>query len=240
MSPLAAIEPRPAELAEALPASEDARLRGPPRARPRAGEAADRAAAARSWYAAHARPWVAARRVALAYLGREQVALETGHVFRSRELAGRLLAGEAHGLLALAVTAGAEVDAESQRLWDAGRPDEAYFLDRLGAAIAEHLVGWASVWYCREAALGGETVLGHLSPGCGDWDLREQARLAEAVGLGSGPLRMLDSGMLLPKNSLLAARGLSHAAGVASPEDACRSCDLTPCRFRRAAYAGAA
>src|SRR5262249_7074703 len=37
------------------------------------------------------------------------------------------------------ITAGLEVDVEVERLWAAGRVDEAYFLDRYGAGVVEKL-----------------------------------------------------------------------------------------------------
>lgn len=241
---LASIDPPVRALAEEVTPAEYARLLGVPRARELEGDMAERARASRAWYAAHGRPWVAARRVAIARLDADGVALETGDVFRSRALAERLRAGEAHALLALAVSAGSAVDEESQRLWEQGRPDEAYFLDRFGAAVAEHLVFWASVWICRRSGAGGETVLAPLSPGCGGWDLEEQAklmRLIEDAAEGArGPLRMLPSGMLAPKNSLLAVRGLTRRLLALTPADACCSCDLAPCAFRRAPYQGVA
>ena len=55
-----------------------------------------------------------------------------------------------------------------------------------------------------------------------------------------GPLTLLDSGMLTPKNSLLAVRGLTRQAVAPTAADACRACDLSPCSFRRAPYRGAA
>ena len=243
MSVLVCAEPSGSEVATEVTAPQYARLLELPRNRPLDQPLVERAQAARSWYASHGRPWVAARRDAIARLDASSIAVESGSVFHSGVLSERLRAGEAHGLMALAVSAGPEADAEAQRLWAEDRPDEAYFLDRFAAAVAEQLVCWASVWFCRRAEAGGETVLAHLSPGCGDWDLKDQAKLMRLIAAGSdavGPVRMLSSGMLRPKNSLLAVRGLTRRAVLASPADACRSCDLSPCRFRRAAYRGAA
>lgn len=242
MSGLARIEPDGRALAGAIDPAEYARLLGVPRTRTLEGAVAERAAAARAWYAAHGRPWAGARRVGIARIGADTIALETGHAFRSQALSERLRSGGASGLVALAVSAGPEVDAESQRHWEQGRPDEGYFLDRFGAAVAEHLVFWATVWVCRESEMDGETVLAHLSPGCGDWDLEEQAKLMGLIAGGAdgiGPLRMLPSGMMTPKSSVLAVRGLTRRKVEPSPTDACRSCDLSPCAFRRAPYRGA-
>jgi hypothetical protein len=244
MSALESLEPPALDLAHVVEEAEYVRLLGMPRARLLEGDLAQRARAARAWFAANGRPWVAARRAGIARLDAEGVALESGLVFHSAALAGRLRSGEAHGVVALAVTAGPELDRESQRLWQEDKPDEAYFLDRFGAAVAEHLVRWAAVWVCRASQTGGETVLAHLSPGCGGWDLSEQAKLMRLIagdGAGAlGPLRMLSSGMLAPKNSLLALGGLSRRQAAPSAADACHACDLAPCAFRRAPYRGAA
>jgi hypothetical protein len=239
---LAEVSPAPGSLSDAVPESEYTRLLGLPRGRGLDGLSAERALEARRWYGVHGRPWAAARRLAIASLSGETITLENGHAFRSEALAERLRAEGARALAVLAATAGEEVENEARRLWQAGRPDEAYFLDRLGAAVAEQLVAWASVWVCRQAEASGETATAHLSPGCGDWPLGDQRTLMAALAGGSkvGPLQLLPSSMLRPTNSLLAAVGLTRRRVAPTPADACRSCDLTPCGFRRAAYRGAA
>jgi hypothetical protein len=152
------------------------------------------------------------------------------------------------------MTAGPEVDAESARRWQDGRPDEAYFLDRFAAAVVEQLVLRAMTWLCREASAREETAIAHLSPGCGGWEFEAQRPLFELLADGAvagervdgeelaparlAPFAMLASGMLRPKSSLLAAIGLSRDPRAVGPADLCRGCDLSPCRFRRAAYSG--
>jgi hypothetical protein len=236
--------PSGAEIEREVASEEYARLLGLPRHRPLEGEIARRAGAARRWYADHGRPRAAARRFAVAGLDGEAVTLEGAAPLRGRALAERLSRGRAHALFTLAVTAGPEVDEESRRLWQAGCPDEAYFLDRFAAAAVERLVIWAMTWVCRLASAEGETVLPHLSPGCGDWELCEQVRVMALITGGDGsalaPLTMLSSGMLAPKSSLLAVFGVARDEVTATPADACRSCDLAPCAFRRAPYRGAA
>jgi hypothetical protein len=219
------------EVAAAVPSGEYARLLGWPRRRALGGDLAARAEEARRWYAAHGRPFVAAR----------LLAREATHGFSCPSLRRRLEEGEAHALLALAASAGAEVDAEVDRRWAEGRPDEAFFLDRFAAAVAEHLVRTASVQGCRAAEAEGETLLTHLSPGCGGWDLADQPRLMRALfGDGpTGPLRLLDSGALAPRASVLAALGIARRpVQAAAPDHACRVCDHPRCAFRRAPHAG--
>jgi hypothetical protein len=250
-----------AELAGVVSEREYLRLLQLPRSRPLEGDLRERAEGARGFYAAHGRPFAAARRAGLRDLGSATVALETGDVFESQPLADRLRAGEAHALLALCASAGLEVAEEAARLWAADRPDEAYFLDRFAAAAAERLVFWAAGSLCRASEPKGETLLPHLSPGCGHWDIADQHRLmrlltgppgpgpaapsprnAEPEGapgavLALGPVSLLPSGALRPPHSVLAAFGVTRRASVRAPEDLCRACDLHPCAYRRTPYA---
>ena len=80
----------------------------------------------------------------------------------------------------------------------------------------------------------------HLSPGCGTWDLSDQHKLMELLA-GSdsgelGPLKMLSSGAIEPQHSVLAVMGVTHRNFAFTPEHLCRSCDLSPCAFRRAPF----
>lgn len=204
-----------AELAGAIAPEEQARLLGLPRRRAFEGEIAERAAAARSWYAAHGRPFVAWRRVALLGVEDPRVMLSSGAVLTSAALSRRLAAAQADAVVVLAASAGPEVAEEADRLWQEERPDEAFFLDRFGASVAERLVRFGAEALARLGA-EGEMLLPHLSPGCSDWDLGDQHRLwALLFGDGEerGPLRILDSGGLFPRHSLLAGLGVTRRKG---------------------------
>jgi hypothetical protein len=229
--------------AEVRPA-EYARLLGLPRGRALEGELLARAAWARDWYAERGRPFAAARRVPLARIAGDAVVLEDGSELRCGRLARRLHEAGARALHALAVSAGPEVDEEAERLWAEGKPDCAYFLDRFGTAVVERLVFHAALALCRAAESRRETLLPHLSPGCGSWDLGDQPRLMRLVFGGereaSGRIEMLPTGALRPKNALLAALGVTRRRVAPTPADACRACDLPGCGFRRAPYAPAA
>lgn len=232
------------------------RMLGIPRGREMSDEVGERAGLARRWYVANGRPFVASRRVGLREIGADSVTLDSGEMIEGAALAERLRDGEAHALVALAVSAGREAADEAARLWADDRPDESYFLDRFAAAVAEQLVSQASAALCGEATSAGEGLLPHLSPGCGRWDISAQhrlmalllgrtlpeARAAAADGEPSqgptlGPLTLLETGALRPQHSLLAALGVTRRAIVATPESSCRSCDLAHCRYRRARYA---
>ena len=238
------------DLAAAVSERELLRLLGLPRGRELAGELAERAEAARSWYAAHGRPFAATHRHAVEHVAPAEVQLAGGMTLRSEALADGLSATRGHAVVVLAVSAGREVAAETRRLWATDRPDEAYFLDRFAAAVTEALVLRASGSECRDASRAGETLLRPLSPGCGRFEIGDQQRLAQLLGgeplpdarLRVGPIEVLATGALDPPHSLLAVLGVTRQPVVAAtPEDLCRGCEHDPCAFRRApALAGGA
>lgn len=214
------------------------RLLGMPRSRPLEGLVAERAEWARDWYARNGRPYIRARRHAIVELSADTVRLEGGHRFASAAFAAHLRRWEAHAMVGMAVSAGREVDEAGEEMWQDGRPDEGYFLERFGVAVVERLVFSATLRLCQLAEGGDATLTPHLSPGCGSWELEHQRALWETIFPDGelGPIRLLDSGGLMPKNSILAAAGVTRQVVAASALDACRSCDLERCRFRRAPY----
>lgn len=243
---MSAHRPRAAELAAAVSEQELLRLYGLPRGREPEAAALSRSQAARAWYAAEGRPFVATRRVAVAALAASEVELADGTAMRSGALADALRATRGHAVLVLAASAGREVAAEAAALWKE-RPDEAFFLDRFAAAVTEALVLWAAARACREASGAGETLLPPRSPGCGDFEIGDQQRLARLLGavpmseerLRLGPIELLATGAMDPPHSLLAALGVTRERlATARPEDLCRGCELEPCSFRRARFAG--
>jgi len=240
VSALATLEPAAADMAAQVTPEEYARLLLIPRHKLQEEELAERARTARAWYAAHGRPWIGARRVDVTGLDAGGVRLATGQSFASAALAERLRAAESHAVVAVAATAGPEAGAEYKRHWHEGRPDEGFFVERFAVGITEQLVRYAAVWACRTGEASGETALFHASPGCGSWPLEDQARLMGVLaGDGQsnvGPVRMWPTGALSPAQSVLALVALTRRHVAPTPADGCRSCDLSPCSFRRAPY----
>ena len=229
------------EVAAALPEREYRRLLQWPRGRDLPAELRDRAQAARRWYARHGRPYLAMRRIGLRAIEGKRVTLDTGLVLTDATLAAVLRDAGAHALAIVVASAGREVAGESAIRWAAGWPDEAYFLDRLAAGVAEDLLARATTGLCRELAPRHEQLLPHQSPGCGDWDLADQHRLMQVLGADRGPVTLLASGALEPQHSVLAAFGIAgRPAAATRPASACRRCDLDPCAFRRRPFQGPA
>jgi hypothetical protein len=233
------------EISAAISGRDYNRLLQLPRDRELEGELLDRAEKAREWYSRFGNPFVASRRVEVESVTDDSIALATGARLHSLVLAQRFVAGQAHALIVLAASAGTEVAEEVAKHWAEGRPDEGFFLDRFAVAVTEHLVFWAAATLCRSSEPSQETLLPHLSPGCGHWDLSDQHKLMSLLtgiegGTTLGPLAMLSSGGLHPQHSVLAAIGVTHRNFGVTPESLCRSCDMNPCKFRRAPYSGQA
>lgn len=246
MNAMVDLSPTATAAAAQVADGEYARLLLLPRARLADGPLRERAEAARAWYATCGHPVALARAAEVARVRDDGVEVRGGAVLPGAELARRLRAANASRVMAVLVSAGPEVDAASAAAWADGRPDEGFFLERFGDAVAEALLRAAVVTLCREAEARGETLLPHVSPGCGGWELEAQGPLWHVIAAGSGalgPVTVHESGRLAPKASLLAAVGVASRAeggAPASPRQACRGCDLQPCAFRRAPYRGAA
>ncbi len=226
-----------AEIAPAISFVEYQRLLQIPRSHEMEGAILERAEGARDWYRNHGAPFVASVRTEISEIAAPSIRLTNRVELSSRRLAQRLRSGEAHALMVLLASAGTEVAEEVARHWAEERPDEAFFLDRFAVAVTEHLVHTASRLLCRSSQPHDETLLPHLSPGCGNWDIADQHKLMALLAEDSnriGPVELLPSGALHPQHSILAAMGVTHMTFDTTPKDICRSCDLAGCNFRRA------
>ena len=162
-------QPSAAEILRDLPSGEYARLLAVPREEMEHGRFAEHASEARAWFAANGTPrWAVASRGLVSSDDRDVVLVQDGEEverFGSRRLARTLEKADAHALVVAAVTAGPEIEREAAARWGE-RPDEAWFLDRLGAAVTEHLVRLVRARLRGSSADGvPEEILPHLAPG---------------------------------------------------------------------------
>ncbi len=218
-----------------------ARLLGYPPGKPIEGRAAEVAEASRQWLARHGRPWTRWRVLSVERVDRDAVVVEGGAALRSRPLARGVSDHRCDRVAAVAASAGPEIDEEARELWDSGRPDEAYFLQRLAAAVVEASVAGAVRRLERDTGLRAAVT---QSPGYRGWDLTEQTSLLRLltggeIGVLPGPLRVLDSGVLLPQMSKLSAHGLTirPAGDAEESRNPCSPC-RQPCRYRRRSRPG--
>jgi hypothetical protein len=217
------------------------RLLGYPRGHEPGERVRELMAWARGWYAAHGRPWIYQRRVALE-LAPDALRLD-GREFGPARLREHLQQHSASGAALVAVSAGRECEDHARELWDAGKPDEYFFLEIYGSAVVEDLVARTSGRLCDSVSGSGLAAVPHYSPGYAGWDVAGQSQLFDLImqGLGRplpGPLEVLTSGMLRPKKSLLAVFGLAPVERVAKAalRTPCEGCSFSPCAYRRAPY----
>lgn len=221
------------------------RLLGYPRDWVLEERAAELAAAARAWYAQHGRPWVFARQ-AESFEIQDGVIRIDGVPFVSERFLSMLVEAAAESVILVAVSAGAELEREAQKLWLEEKPDEYFFLEVYGSAVVEHLVTMKGAELCAWAEARGEAILPHYSPGYPEWDIAQQPALLELIRRNGqnlhGDLEVLDSGMLRPKKSLLAVFGLTgqrDRVARLTELNPCESCSFLSCQYRRAPYQGA-
>ena len=202
------------------------------------GRAEELAKWAHEWYAEYGRPWLYARETRCAAVEGAPLMIE-GVPLHSGTLARRFAQAQADGAVLAAVSAGPEIEAEAQRLWQEEKPDQYYFLEVMGSAVVERLMAMTGAHLCAWAEDREMAVLPHDSPGYPGWDVAEQSRLlglVKAAGALPGNLEALGSGALRPKKSLLAVFPLTrHTEGVRRLTElvACESCSLPRCGYRR-------
>lgn len=218
------------------------RLLGYPRGHALEGRALELAEWARAWYRANARPWAYARIADRIDVGADRVEID-GTPFTGPKLRTSLSRAGADGAVLVAVSAGDEAEEEARRLWEAERPDEYFFLEVFASAVVEHLTTATGAKLCAWAEGHGLAVLPHYSPGYPGWDIAEQAPLLRVTARAGmplpGPLRVLPSGALWPKKSLLAVFGVTRqveAVRRLTELVPCENCSFGNCQYRRAPY----
>lgn len=219
------------------------RLLGYPRNWEPGGRSQELAGRARAWFARNGRPWVYVRQAERLEIANHSIHID-GVAFASKRLQQTLEEAEAHSVFLVAASAGPQVDREARKLWRAEKPDEYFFLEAWGSAVVEHLIAATGVRLCAWAEDGHMAVLPHYSPGYSEWDIAEQPRLLQLVGMTReqaqpGRMEALASGALRPRKSQLAVFGLTRRttrlrrlAGLVP----CENCSLFSCRYRRAPY----
>jgi len=219
------------------------RLLGYPKDRPLEGRARELADGAQKWFAENGRPWFCARECSSLESDGKKLWL-CGKEISSRSLLEVFSTASAHSVVLLAASAGKECEEHAKKLWEEEKPDEYYFLESYGSAVAEHLVTLASGRICSWADQNQMAALPHFSPGYAGWNIAGQVPLWELfrqeinTGL-PGDLDVLESGMLRPKKSQLAIVGLTRDLDKARRLQSlipCEQCPYPGCNYRRAPF----
>lgn len=178
---------------------------------------------ARAWYRENSTPWTASRQIAIDEISGDVIHLEGGIELASPVLAEGLTHANANELVVVAATAGKGVDERIAAHWEAEHPEEAMFLNSYAIAAVEHLRWTLGEHLSQTFRERGMTVLPHYSPGYEGWDLADQhtlfALIDESGDAKENPLKILESGCLLPMKSTLAAYGITCRTDLGPLED---------------------
>ena len=198
---------------------------------------------ARQWYNENGQPWVYSIKC-------DDVDLPNGKIkigsteFISEKFYMQLIEADVSSAMLAAVSAGPECEEKAQQLWREGKPDEYFFLEVYGSAVTEHLITQIGFKFCEWADENNLAVLPHYSPGYPGWDILDQDNLLKLIhqrsnGKLPGEIKVLESGMLNPKKSLLAVFGITkNVDAVRRPSDLipCETCAMFSCGYRRAPF----
>ncbi|MGA9408173.1 MAG: hypothetical protein WBW71_13650 [Bacteroidota bacterium] len=222
--------------------SEYKRLLGYPPGHEISGRVKELIDSTRSWYAANGKPWVYSRRAEMLELSAGKVRIE-GIDFFSPKLQTQLNAANSHEVMLVAASAGKQCEERARELWNEEKPDEYFFMEVYGSAVVENLIMNAGARFCEWADQHRKAILPHYSPGYPGWDISDQEKLLKLIrqkGVNlREEMRVMDSGMLYPKKSLLAVFGVtSHLETVQRLTSLipCENCSLQSCRYRRTPY----
>ncbi|HVW22485.1 MAG TPA: hypothetical protein VHC86_14820 [Opitutaceae bacterium] len=222
-------------------AAEYLRLLGYPADGAPSERARELAAETRRWYGERGRPWSYLREARRVSYDAEAVRID-GIPFRSPGLRRRFEEAGVDRVVLVAASAGGGCEERARALWQEGKPDEYFFLEMYGSAVVESLVAGLNGRVCAWAEAAGRRALPHYSPGYDGWDVSEQPALLACLVAGCAlsppePLRVLPSGMLVPRKSLLALIGLTPHGRSADPATVpCADCSFSPCQYRRQPY----
>jgi hypothetical protein len=227
----------------AIQETEYVRLLGYPRGHVLEGRPKELAQWAREWYQKNGNPWIYARKADGLETADGQLIIE-GTQFASDRLRNQLVEAQADDVFVVAVSAGNECEAMAHQLWLEEKPDEYFFLEVLGSAVVEHLIVSTGFRFCEWADHRRLAVLPHYSPGYPGWDISDQLHLFNLIlnrrrNVFPAELRVLETGMLSPKKSLLAVFGITSQLDKVQRLTnliPCQNCSLPYCRYRRVPY----
>ncbi len=133
-------------------------------------------------------------------------------------------------------TIGPALEDEVTRLGSEGQWAEACVLDAVGSVAAEALAEAVYRDLGSELAPPGLGITPRFSPGHCDWSVRGQFDLFGVLGPRPVGVRLLDSGFMVPRESVSAVFGVlapGPAGRGGGPVNPCAGCSLEHCAMRR-------
>ena len=201
----------------------------------------------RKWYAENGKPWVYARHAEMLELSDKGILIE-GVEFISPRLHSQLNDAMSNEVMLVAASAGKQCEERARELWHEEKPDEYFFMEVYGSAVVENLIRNVGARFCEWADQNSKAILPHYSPGYPGWEISEQDKLLKLILRKKETelpeeIRVLDSGMLQPKKSLLAVFGITpdiERMKRLTSLIPCDNCSLQSCQYRRLPYRNSA
>jgi len=184
-----------------------------------------------------ARPEAVCRVVPVVKMERSRIFLEGGRVLTSSLLVG--LAGTARSLLLAVCTLGEAIDRRVEEYNRRGLAAHAYFLDVAGTCMIDAAGRRLVAQIKKQLQTHGLKTTIPLGPGHSYWpDLRDQQVIYALVEPSAVGVRILSSGIMLPKKSLSMVMGIGRELPP-SAENHCHYCSLGgKCPLSRAGSGG--
>ena len=129
-------------------------------------------------------------------------------------------------------TIGSALEEEATRLSDEGELLQAVLLDAAGSVAAEAVAEYMDGCIREEAAAMGLKTSCRASPGYGDWDVREQAKIFRIVPAERIGVTLSESSMMIPRKSVSFAIHIDERPKRLRSENSCRNCDQADCPYR--------
>ncbi|NLO89496.1 MAG: hypothetical protein GX088_04110 [Clostridia bacterium] len=115
----------------------------------------------------------------------------------------------------LAVTIGEEIDKMIEQFFNEGKSTEAVILDAVGSDAVEQAANWIDNAVKNQAKVKGYSTLSRVSPGYGLWDIEANLDISRLLNAEEEiGLRVLESFQLVPRKSVIAAKGWVPAGAL--------------------------
>lgn len=139
-------------------------------------------------------------------------------------------------VICMAVTVGFDIEREVTKKFERGEYLASILLDAAATAAVEQAADSMEKNFAAQFAKNGFNLKWRFSPGYGDWNLTEQAKLFKICGAEQIGLRLTSAMMLEPRKSVTAIIGLekiSAQKNFSTTKKSCATCDKLDCSMRK-------
>ena len=138
-------------------------------------------------------------------------------------------------VICMAATVGFDIEQEITKKFERGEYLASILLDAAATAAVEQVADAMERNFSAQFAKNGFKLRWRFSPGYGDWNLTEQAKLFTICGAEQIGLRLTSAMMLEPRKSITAIIGLerfSAQKSAFSAKKSCKTCNKLDCSMR--------